>query len=252
MIEIQADTRKFQEAMKKAGAAGPGSRRAAIVELARAYGTEVMKRAPVDTGRFKAGEAEGLNMAGAGPFPVPAIGRSPGAKSSGIWLKIEKRLIIQERFWKLVCARMISDGSAFYKTKRGTGETKHYRDAKKKAQLSSKYLAEWYASKGNAAVIAVEYWQRASEARRRKKPIDPNEILTRAYQKVYGGRGRIIDGGGDSIVQLVNKEPHAYIVESKKGVRITAINAVGRDVLTKVGAGYVKRVATAAGLATRI
>lgn len=248
MVTMTADVAAFRAGIKRAIAGGAAARRGAIVELARAFGTEVLRRSPVDTGRFKRAEAQALNAAGVGPFPEEAI-KSGNDK---LRRRIQARLTVQVRFWEKVARGMEARGEATYKTKRGTGQTKHYRDALKKAELSRRYLAEFVASEGTAAVIASEWWQRVSEAKRRKTPIDPTRILTRAYSKVYGGTGRIIEAGSRSIVQLVNKEPHAYIVEARYGPRKTALNAVGNGLVKRVGNGYVKRVAAAAGVAARI
>lgn len=245
MVEMRADTRAFKEAIKRAVASGPLARRGTLLDIAYEFGRQVMLRSPVDTGRFKRAEAQALNAAEVGRFPLETV--KPGKDK--LRRRIEARLIVQLRFWQRVKTSIEAKGEATYKTKRGTGQTKHYRDAIKRVALSEQYLAEFRASAGTAAVIGVEFWQRLSEARRRKTPIDPNRILTRAYSKVYGGTGSVIQGNGQTVIQLINREPHAYIVEQKRQVRGGALTFVGRDVLRRVGPGYVKKIVAASGLA---
>lgn len=244
---MKLDRAAFREAVQKALRAGPAARKDATLMIAREFGKEVQRRSPVDTGRFKRAEAQAINAAGAGPIPVPEL--QPGKEKERN--RIKAVLTVQVRRWEKRVRELGQKGLAYSYGKRGgERETKAFKNAKEKLALSVRYLVEFNASEGTAAVIASEWWQKVSEARRRKKPFDPREILTRAYAKVYGGTGILYHTEAQTVISLTNKEPHAYIVEAKKGVRLTALNVIGRDLLARVGRSYVTQVARASGFAT--
>jgi hypothetical protein len=246
-IEVSVDSRALKAALAKAKRSGPPARRNALLSIASAYGKVVMSTSPVDTGRFKAAEAQGLNQAGAGPFPVQPV-RTDDTPEARAWrAKVDKTLAIQLNYWK--------GQVAYYESRRAlrslaTGkQNKAYRVAKKNLERAQQYLAEWKASEGTGAVIGVEFWQRLREARRRKDQ-NPDMVLTRAYSKVYGGTGQLIQYNGREVISLRNLEPHAYIVEHNKRVRANALRAMAGTV-KRASQAYTKQLAAASSLALK-
>lgn len=252
MISFTHNGPQFKAALMRGVARSPEARRAALLAITKAVGVQIMVRSPVDTGRFKRAEAQALNQAGAGPFAVAnvVLARSKYAD------RIEKRLRNQLRFWTRIKDRMVRKGLVYTKgigkERRGRGRpTKAYRDVCKRVERAQEYLDQYLASGGTGPAIGVEVWQRWKEAQRRKdKNVD--NVLTRAYNKEYGGAGRFIDTPGQSVVQLVNKEPHAKIVEYKKAVRAASIRAAGGGAVKRASQKYTKEIAAAAGLAVKI
>lgn len=235
MIAITTDFRAFKRSVQQAVRSGPDGRRAGLLTLAKVFGEQVLNRSPVYTGRYKAAEAQSLNAVGVGPFPVQAIARPKRSKWQD---SVDRRLAKQVAFWTKRSAEIVAKGEHQRIGKKGKvlkGESKVYRNAQKKLALARKYQAEWYASDKTAAVLNL------------KSP--SYDKMTRAMQKVYGGTGTIIEGSGQTVMQLHNREPHASIVESKRGLHRTALATATGGLLATVGRSYVKRIAAVSGMA---
>jgi hypothetical protein len=230
--------------LAKAKSGQSTARRTALLEIAKVYGKIVLAMSPVDTGRFKAAEAQGLNQAGAGPFPVQPIRPDTSPKAKAFRDKVTRTLTRQVEYWRGVTRTIEARGGT--KALATGKENKRYKQARKNFERANQYLSEWVASEGTGAVIGVDYWQRRAEAQRRKDK-DPELVLTRAYSKVYGGTGQLIDYNGKQVISLRNKEPHAYIVESNTRVRRNALKAMAGTV-KRASNGYTKKLKAASGL----
>lgn len=239
-VSMTVDAKPLKAALAKVRHAAPLVRRKTLIAIANVYGRIVMETAPIDTGRFIAGEAQGLNEAGAGPFPVRQI------KAAGYSQKrrdeITRMLEAQLEWWRYQKNRLEARGVRSIATGK---QSKDYTLAVKNYQRCIQYLAEWRASEGTGAVIGLQFWQRLKEAKRRKDQ-NPDMVLTRAYSKIYGGRGHIIQSNGREVMSLRNLEPHAYIVEYNTKVRAKAIRSLGGTV-KKTSLAYVKKLAGVAG-----
>jgi hypothetical protein len=240
-VSMTVNTRPLKAALAKARQAVPAVRKETLIAIANVYGKIVMETAPIDTGRFIAGEAQGLNEAGAGPFPVQKV------KAAGYSQKrrdeITRMLEAQLEWWRYQKNRLEARGVRSIATGK---QSKDYTLAVKNYQRCIKYLAEWRASEGTGAVIGLQFWQRLKEAKRRKDQ-NPDMVLTRAYSRVYGGKGRLIQYNGREVLSLRNLEPHAYIVEHNTRVRANALRAMAGTV-KKVSQAYTKQMAAASGL----
>ena len=233
MVEITMDRSEFKRAVERAYRSGPEARRKALLSVVAMFGREVQTRAPVFTGRFKRAEAQAINAVGAGPLPLQPIKKPEDSK----WTKgVARGLAKQRAYWQRRVNEIVAAGQHLRLGKKGKllkGETAVYRRAQKQLALAIQYQTEWYASGGTAAVI-------------NQKRIGYNK-LTRAYAKVYGGTGSVLQSEADTVVRLKNMEPHAYIVDKKKQVRNRALAVLGRDIVERAGRAYVGRMAEATG-----
>lgn len=212
---------------------GPAARAKAMLEMARPIGLEVVKTAKKDTRRFVRGAAEAFNSAGAGPVPVLPLQRSQFAD------QVMRRALEQFFFW---------DRRVAYHEEHGQTTWKSYRRAKRRLETATRYLESYSET---AAVIGLSRWQRRA-SRGRFSKIDADEVLTKIYDKVYGGTGRVIQSGAEVVLQLVNHEPHAIVVERRDKTMANAIRTASGKALKIAQATYVKQLATKAGMRYRI
>lgn len=242
MMNLSLDRRQFDASVRASLSATQQAKVGAVGALAVQLGAAAITHSPVDTGRFRNATVQSVNdvirQAGSErSFAVPPL------KESKVGTKIEARLIKQLRFWLGRKKHLEATGQAFYKTRRGVGETKNYRKAKKRVGLAWQYLNNFRRSKGTAASIGIDTWQRVYSH-------GDEERLIKSYDKVYGGRGQIVLGEDQAGMVLVNMEPHARIVEARKRVMAIALRVVSGGTgsaapLVKVHQAYMAKVVKA-------
>lgn len=222
MFTAGIDASRAKRKLRGMVAAGPQSRRAAVVELTRVIVMRGLATASRDTNRYYNGWAQAGNAAGIGRFPVLSLNRSSR------FAQIEQRLLDEERYWVYVLGRYRSQGR----------HDRWYLKAVARLQAAQREYERLFKASGGA-VIGINTFSAAGSKR-----------TARAVFKVYGGDGRIIStdsgsGGGATVVFLHNKEPHTSMVEKNTGnMRKAASIARGAGVRV-ARAAYLKKALAA-------
>lgn len=236
-VTMTLDKKDQEEAVRRALSAANKAAVGAVGAMALQLGVAVQTLAPVDTGRFRNATLMGLNdvirASGSGRTFV-----TPPLKGSRFKDAALRSLTKQIKWLEFLKRSMESEGRAFYKTKRGVGETKGYRRVKRDLDNARRYLAEYRQGLSTGAGAATINLFRSGGN------------LARAYATVYGGEGAIVMGPGGTGMTLRNKEPHAIIVERKHKTMALSLRALaggsGRfGPLVKVKGAYMEAITAA-------
>ncbi len=179
---MTADISKLKARIASYTANMADARMAALVVAVNPAATEILAKTPVDTHRLKRGFAMAFNQMGLPPRVVPEI-----SESKRKWKK-QKKLVRQLMFLNFVVSQFEQ------KFPLDRGETKLYQ---KYYQWRDRAKEELEKFSGDSIVVI-----------NKGRGV---EITVR--NKVYGGRGAVIEGDRFTRLEGVNLEPHASIRE---------------------------------------
>ncbi|MGE3175865.1 MAG: hypothetical protein AB7O32_00230 [Vicinamibacterales bacterium] len=186
---------------RRAAAAGPQARRAAIREMLRPVLGVVEQQAPRDTQRYvRAYAIAGVDLGV--PLAVPPV--RPGRFAEDFLPKLRK----QYEYWQMRQNQYIAANRT---------HQPYYRKIVRRVERARIELERW----DPTAIIILGRGKR----------------ITRAVDKVYGGRGRFLEVGDKTFAELRNQEPHARIVEA----RIFRMREILRNAGRAVGLARAKR-----------
>lgn len=243
---VRLDARGLKARHARIRALGPHGRRRALAVAVHPVVAAVLAAAPRDTQRYAYGWATAGNQAGIGPFSEPVI-RDSRFKEQ-MFTRLENE---QGRFEAL--ARRAAERLAYWEhivqTRYvATGRTKGYwyRWTLTKRDRAERLLAKMRARVEEITSDLRELSTRTGVItifRRRGKNGLGRTVTIRP--RVFGGTGRWIDLGHQTILRLHNREPHASIVEARsKSLRAAhaAMKAAGVLPMKRVYLAAVDRV----------
>lgn len=185
-MKSSLDMRKMTEKHRRWKAAGPVARRAGLREMARPIFQVVSQKGPRDTNRYVRAYMVASNELGIG-LAIPAV--KPGHFANE-FLPMLRR---QVAYWEMRDEQ--------YRRENRTHQ-KYYRKIQARLMKAREQLQKWDET-------SIIIFGRASRAQ------GGGATLTRAVSRVFGGEGRFIDHDHLTFIQIVNKEPHARIVEAR-------------------------------------
>lgn len=217
MFTATVDSSKARAKMRAVVAAGPASRRAAVLEMTRLVLIRALATAPRDTNRYFDGWAKAGNSAGIGRFPVLPLNRNSRFD------QIESRIRNEIQWWQRIVDR--------YRRTQPGRDDKWTRQANRRLAAAQREYERLF-SREDGAVIGINTFSSLGSKR-----------TPRAIFKVYGGEGRIIDleGGSATVVQLHNKEPHTSMVERNTHNMARAYSAFRGTGLMRVRGAYLQK-----------
>lgn len=232
---MSVDTSVFRAGVRRMRAARPAARRSAVDLMTDRFTVEVARISPRSTNRYVRGWMLAAADVGSRPLPVPALQRDRNRE------RIEQRLNYEESYWRGQVRYWTTRKSQYERSGR-TAEpyyrtiTRQLRNATKRVEQAQRVLEEFLADTEGVA-LAV-YRSRGKKG---------NSLGVSLRTKIYGGTGRVVGSGRETVVELTNLEPHWRIVEKNHRVLFRAVGAIRRFGGRKVSRKYLESVAHAAG-----
>jgi hypothetical protein len=229
--------------VRAAIATDPRRRRRFVIDAAGLVMRRVVAVAPRDTARFVRAFCQASNQAGLGPMSEPALVASRHAA------RIFELISSQHEAAVLRVKKLEKHKEAWYPggpPKRS--RTGYYRELVKKIEAAKKKALRTRTElhrleEGGDATLMMGFLSGQTQRGR--------SMLT-VRHKVYGGVGRVISMNGATIVEIINREPHARLVERRTGVLRYAASVVRGALGLKVyTAAYLARLAADTGMQTR-
>lgn len=212
MFSVKVDASRAKAKMRALIASSPTARRASVIEMTRLTLVRGLATAKRDTNRYFNGWAKAGNSAGIGRFPVLALNRASKFD------RIESRIRYEIEWWKRIVDRY----------QRQNRTDKWQRQAVRRLEAAKREYERLFKAEGGA-VIGINTYSAIGSKR-----------TPRAIFKVYGGEGRIITMGNETLVQLHNKEAHTSMVERNTGNMRKAASAFRGAGLAYSRAAYLR------------
>jgi len=241
---------KMKQAHARIRQAAPAARVAMIRQHARSIVHGLASLSPRDTNRYVRGWIIAGKMVGVGDVPLPVIKESKYKREY-----IEAMLAQIERLEGKVQA---IDGLiwAWYEKpgRRKAGYYHKLEDRKRVAEhrvSKARDVLRRYIDRTDSIVMGVGINTRqlkggGTRVRSWWAKDQGRQLSVTIRDRVYGGRGRLILAQHRAVLVLSNLEPHARIIERKRGVLAAADAGARLAGLRKLGSGYVRLVAAAA------
>jgi len=221
MIRLNLDDSLLRRRVERALRNRRAARRDALGVVVEQFVRVLVREGPRDTNRFVRAYQQAANDLGLGPFLVLDV--VPGKDVAR-----RERLVRQLRKWSAIVELNERAGRTTYKGVKRTGPDKNYLRAVRLRDRAAKELAEFAE---NSLVIG---------GRRGSRGVGQ---LATVRTKIFGGKGRWIEAGGDLFAEVRNLEPHARIVQRRTKIINRGLGAAGRGALRVVGARYVRQLA---------
>jgi hypothetical protein len=207
MARGKTDISKMLAKHRRLAAAGPEARRAALREMLKPVLAEVEAKAPRDTNRYVRAYMQARLGLG-----IPGV--IPGVEKSEFLETVVWRLRRQLGLWE---ARME------YMRREGRTDEKYYR----KVVRNVERLREMGAKYTDSSIVIF----------------GRGEQIHRTISTIYGGEGRFVDLGNRTFAQLINREPHARIVESRHFAMRQLLYRQGKNVgLARAKAAHLREL----------
>lgn len=233
IVNFRLKTTIMRRRLRAELAATRGGRRAGIRVLGSTIIDNLRSLSPVDTRRYLRGWIQAGVEAGVTSVPAPSLrpsryhAQSVDAMERYIERLEETRDILQEQIDRWYPNGPPKKGNGTYQNlilRLGTAER---RVVKARIELEELERDPYAVVFGAGRIID-----------RKGTRLGIGRVSFRT--KVYGGTGRIIDGPGASVLYLRNMEPHARILEWKRGVMKTATAAARSAGVIPIRAAYIK------------
>lgn len=190
--------------------AGPKARQAALREVAGPILAAVEAQAPRDTNRYVRAYMQAANQIGVGKAEPPV-------QEGKFAEEFLTRLETQVSYWQTRYNQYVNAGRT---------KERYFRKIEKRLTKAREQLQKW-----NPSAIII-FGRRSAKG---------GNTLTRAIGEVYGGEGRFVESGNRTFLQLVNKEPHARIVETRHfGMRSLLNRATKGTGVSRAKAAHLK------------
>lgn len=254
---IRIDRDALRDSLRRARTARPAVGREAVGVLVGEWVKVVRQVSPMDTRRYVRGWVLAGRDLGLDVGPVPPLQRSDWAVNRLEWL--EEQLRQEEKnlaYWQglddTYKARsrgrgVIQRGDQRGKPKADPLRQPYYRNtvlpSLRIAQArTARARTEWEKFTGNTDGTALVIFRKNRGPRSRS-------VRFTVRDKVYGGSGRWVEAGGRLFAELVNREPHARIVEKRHGRPVATANAAVRAFgLRRASRAYLERMRQTSGL----
>lgn len=185
----------------------------------------IIANAPRDTNRFVRAYQQAGNDLGVGPFVLVPI-------ESGRYMANVRRLRRQVALYDFRVRAYVNADRMYYKGVKKSGLDKGYVKAKKQLDRAEAELAKLLEAGEDSGAIVIG-------GRRKAKSTSLSRLAT-VRTTVYGGEGRWLVGPDLTAARIVNREPHARLVNRNTRVVTDAVRAVRRYGGTLVTEKYLR------------